>query len=530
VQFDGQLFLSKLEENIMKLFFWITIIVGLCQSFCVEADDVHINIKMEMLDLGELPTGRLSKINIWYPQGTCENLTGKKLCLAESSITDKAIIFSHGAMGSAIEYSWIGEALASAGYIVIGVNHFGESWVYGQETINVRNTGLIWQRPQDISALLDHLSAQNIFQKNINWSNIIVVGHSAGGQTAAMLAGATFDLKKIIVYCDSEESKGDHSCNYGNNKENIPEAFLKKFSEVQQDARIKMIILLDPALGTAVQPESLRAIKLPTFIVGAKNNDFLPWNNHGQRYASEISNASTKLLTGQEGHFVFLSPCDNNIKVMDIPLCEDRAGVDRKAIQEELSKNILEFISDNKQVFTVQPPTIIPVKQYPKSHGILQIILYTPHWVFGLLLVLIVFGLLQTRTRQVRIQMALIMPAVMLLLSFTGVLRYVGPQIPALFCWLLGIAATTVVSIKLIGKNSAQFDVTTRKLIIQGSWIPLCVILAIFITRYALGVATAMDLNIVHAPHFPISVSLILGALSGFFLARGIIFWQMTRQ
>lgn len=514
----------------MKVFFWITtIILALSQSIYAAADNGDVKVKMETLDLGELATGRPSKINVWYAQGVCENLTDKKLCLAESAITDKAIIFSHGAMGSAIEYSWIGEKLAAAGYIVIGVNHFGESWVYGQETINARNTGLIWQRPQDISALLDHLSAQNIFQKNINWSNIIAVGHSAGGQTAAMLAGATFDLKKIIAYCDSEESKDDRSCNYGRNRAEAPEAFQQQFSASQGDARIKMIVMLDPALGTAAQPESLRTIKLPSFIIGAKNNDFLPWNNHGQRYASEIPNAKVKLLTGQEGHFVFLSSCDNKIKVMDVPLCEDRAGVDRKATQEELAQNILEFIQTNNEAFATQTPVMAPAKQYSKSPGILAIILYTPHWVFGLLAVLIVFGLMQTRNRQVRIQVALILPLAMLILSVTGVLRYVGLQLPTLFCWLLGIAVVTALSIKLIGKDLARFDASTRKLIIKGSWVPLFVILGIFITRYALGVATAMDLKIIHHPYFPILVSLNLGAWSGFFLARGIIFWQVTK-
>jgi len=487
------------------------------------------DVKMETIDLGELATGRPSKINVWFPQGNCAKSSENTLCLADSAITDKAIIFSHGAMGSAVEYSWIGETLAASGYVVVGVNHFGESWVYGQDTINPRSTTFIWQRAQDISAVLDRLSKKDIFQKKVNWENIIAVGHSAGGQTAAMLAGATFDLKQLISYCDSEESKGDRSCNYGIDKASAPEAFLQKFSASQQDARIKMIVLLDPALGSGVKAESLHKIKLPSLIIGAKNNDFLPWPNHGLRYANNIPTAKSKLLTGQEGHFVFLTPCDNKIKVMDVPLCEDREGVDRKAIQQELSQYMLEFISQHTAAISAQTSMAAPAKQYSKSNALFEILLYTPRWVFGLLIVLIAFGIMQARTRAVRLQVALILPLAMLLLSLSGVLGYVGWHLSALSCWLLGSSVVAVLSVKLIGKDIARFDSVNQKLIIQGSWLPLFIIMGIFITRYVLGVATAMQFDIVHQRFFPIWVGLALGAWSGFFLGRGFIFWQVKK-
>lgn len=515
----------------MKFALWVTtLILVLSQSFYAAADNSSATVKMETLDMGELATGRPSKIQIWFPQGTCANLADKQLCLAESAITDKAVILSHGAMGSADGLSWVGESFAAAGYVVIGVNHFGESWVYGQDTLNPRSTGFIWQRAQDISALLDLLAAKNIFQTQVNWSNIIAVGHSAGGQTAAMLAGATFDLKQLTTYCDSEASKGDRSCNYGKNSASAPEAFLKKFSASQKDSRVKMIMLLDPALGSAVQSESLRTITVPSLIVGAKNDDFLPWINHGLRYANGIPHSNIKLLTGQEGHFVFITSCTLQIKVMDVPLCEDRAGVDRNATQHELGHTMLEFTRTNDAAFTAQTSVVTtPEKQYSQSTTLSEILIYTPHWVFGLLAILVIFGVLQARTRQVTIQVALILPLAMLVLSLSGVLRYVGLQLPALLCWLVGIAVVAALSLKVIGKNLAHFDSVNRKLVIQGSWLPLFIILGIFITRYALGVATAMEFGIIHERYFPLLVSLVLGAWSGFFLARGIIFWRAKK-
>jgi predicted dienelactone hydrolase len=300
--------------------------------------------KMEIVDLGELPTGRQSKINLWFPQGKCGSLSERQYCLADNAITDKVIVFSHGAMGSAIEYSWIGEGLAAAGYVVVGINHFGEARIYGEDSTNPRSTALIWQRPQDISAVLDWFGQQQLFQKPVNWSSIVAIGHSSGGQTVSMLVGATFDLKLLMAYCASPQSQGDLSCHYGTNSASAPAAFQQQFSEQRKDARIRLAVMLDPALGSAVNIASLHDIKVPSLVVGAQNNDFLPWTHHGLRYASAVPNVSLKLLTGQEGHFVFLSQCSHAIQVMGVSLCEDRPSVDRALVHKDLLRTIIEFI------------------------------------------------------------------------------------------------------------------------------------------------------------------------------------------
>ena len=93
-----------------------------------------------------------------------------------------------------------------------------------------------------------------------------------------------------------------------------------------------------------MQVTSLRKINIPTLVVGAENNDFLPWKQHGLRYASEIPNAKINSFKSQEGHFVFISACSHKTKVMGISLCEDRGGVDRKAVQESVFDGLIAFV------------------------------------------------------------------------------------------------------------------------------------------------------------------------------------------
>ena len=62
-------------------------------------------VQMAAIDMGVLATGRPQKIHLWYPRGNCPG-RNIPLCLADTAVSHKVVVFSHGAMGSATEYSW----------------------------------------------------------------------------------------------------------------------------------------------------------------------------------------------------------------------------------------------------------------------------------------------------------------------------------------------------------------------------------------------------------------------------------------
>lgn len=507
-----------------------------CLLFCVTSASTFA--AATDIDLGVLPNAQQVKIRVWYPEGQCAGEANPEiLCLSETAITNKVIVFSHGAMGSALEYSWLGEGLAAQGYIVVGINHFGESWIYGKETVNPRTTGFIWQRAQDISALLNHLGQHNLFQKSVDWQHVVLIGHSAGGQTAAMLAGARFELAAITRYCESAQAKEDLSCEYAKQSAQAPAEFHKAFGSLQQDLRITGIVLLDPALGPTLLPESLQQVQIPALVVGAQHNDFIPWGNHGARYAAALPNSQVHLLTGQEGHFVFLSPCTHDVRVMGVALCQDRSGVDRVAVHAQLLQKILSFIQEQDAVITTiktpvfkeQVQEVNPQSFVQPSINLLDIIKHTPKWVFGLMVILIVFGVIQSRTRKVSAILAVSLPLFMLFLSFNGVVSNLGWKGTVLASWIVGLLAASYLFLKLMNRNKVKWDIESGKYHLQGSWTPLMIFMGIFFTRYALGVAIAMDADILRQPFTPSLVSVVLGALSGFFVARIMIYWQVKK-
>ena len=288
------------------------------------------------------------KVVFWYPAGSCVGEPELR-CNHELSASLPPILLSHGAMGSALEYQWLARTLAARGHIVVGVSHFGESWVYGQESIQPQMVTSVWHRPQDISAVLNNLSAQPVFNAAPNWSRVIAAGHSSGGYTALALVGLRLNAAQLRDYCDSDASLQDLGCRYasdinqGVNKTELSTA-AKLLAHSYADARVIAAIVLAPALGPGATLKSLASLNVPVFIAAAQQDEFLPHPAHGQRYVKGIKAAEVMLLNNGEGHFVFVDPCEHRYRAQGVAICRDAEGVDREAVHAKVAQSVLVFV------------------------------------------------------------------------------------------------------------------------------------------------------------------------------------------
>jgi len=336
-------------------------------------------VQVTELDLYDHKRQRPVKITLWYPaQTSCKDA---RICLAQQTIVHKAVVFSHGAMGAAKGYSWIGRMFAAQGYVTVGVNHYGESWIYGPEHVNPAAALQFWERPLDISFVLDVLQnnqltaavlppalvtssatvksdpatqvavaksktlaqAPAIFSLELNWQQIVAVGHSSGGATVLSMAGSKLDFKDAALYCATAAAATDRSCHYLKFQ---TEANTKGYNPAQDfsDSRIQSVIALDPALGHAATTPSLQAIKVPVLIIGSSQNDFLPYDRHAGYYAAAIPAATNLVFTQGEGHFVYLDRCKHAYQAMGVALCSDRPGIDRTQVHKKAGATMLQFI------------------------------------------------------------------------------------------------------------------------------------------------------------------------------------------
>lgn len=151
---------------------------------------------------------------------------------------------------------------------------------------------------------------------------------------------------------------------------------------------------------------------------------------------------------------------------------------------------------------------------------LVQILSNTPAWVFASFLVLLVFGLMQTRTRKVQKIPALLLPAGMIALSLFGIGSSFGLSLIPVASWAIALSMAAYVGYALFRDKRVEYDAIAGKFLVPGSWVPLGVLLAIFFAKYVYGVMHAFNAEVITAPLFIVFLSAVYGLLSGYFAAR----------
>lgn len=154
---------------------------------------------------------------------------------------------------------------------------------------------------------------------------------------------------------------------------------------------------------------------------------------------------------------------------------------------------------------------------------VIEILKRTPPWVFVLFFALLALGYSQTKARVLSRMRVSMLPIAMIGLSFYGVLSAFGILTIGIAFWVLGVAISVVVGVKIGVPKGVTFSTETKSFFVPGSWQPLAMMMAIFFTKYAVGVSLARQLPIVGEIAFVGSVSLCYGLFSGVFFARALV-------
>jgi hypothetical protein len=155
----------------------------------------------------------------------------------------------------------------------------------------------------------------------------------------------------------------------------------------------------------------------------------------------------------------------------------------------------------------------------------------TPTWVWGLLAALLGLGLSLVRNSTASLLRVTVMPVAMTGLSLWGVSSAFGNS-PMLGFVMLVWAAGALCTLLLIGSTAAprgvEYDPASRIFSIPGSWVPLAMILGIFLTRYVVNVDIAMQPSLSHDNVYALVVGGIYGLFSGAFTGRAARLWRIA--
>jgi hypothetical protein len=158
-----------------------------------------------------------------------------------------------------------------------------------------------------------------------------------------------------------------------------------------------------------------------------------------------------------------------------------------------------------------------------------ELISHTPTWVFVVFFALLVLGFKQSKQREVKVNTVFILPIAMTLFSFFGVYSVFGISLLSLGLWGLALVLVLILALKLAYPKLVSYSKQDNKLTIPGSWVPLCLMMAIFFTKYVVGFAVARQLSIVDGMLFMLLISVLYGAFSGIFIARSLVMFKASK-
>ncbi len=266
------------------------------------------------------------------------------------------IVLSHGTGGSAMQMAWLGTALARAGYIAAAVNHPGNNAL---EPYTAEGFVLWWERATDLSEVIDGMLADPEFGPKIDKDRIGAAGFSIGGYTVLALGGARADISVITDLCKQQPDAP--VCHVPEMKEmGTPEQMLAavrktsgvslaRSDESYLDPRVHAIVAIAPAVGMTLTRDSLRAMKVPVFLIVGSADPIATPKDNADLIRSRMHRARETVLPNV-AHYTFLDVCTAQGKKELGVFCDDPPGVDREAVHTEVEEMAVGFFDRELKV------------------------------------------------------------------------------------------------------------------------------------------------------------------------------------
>lgn len=262
-------------------------------------------------------------VEVWFPAQEADGPLHSYLLGLTSTAIDgtpacdaprPAVLFSHGNGGLRYQSMFLVEFLASHGYVVIAPDHVDNTSFDEDETAYGR---VALRRPSDLLRAWDTATADPRLAGCLDESaGFAVVGHSFGGWTALVLAGAPIDLVHTAEVCGA--SRG-WLCQLLDE----PVSGLVDLS----DARVWASVPMTPATADTLSATSAAALDVPVAILGGTQDDLTPWETDQAALWPAVT-ASPAALVQVDGasHYTFSDSC----RLLPIPdFCGGDIDLDR---------------------------------------------------------------------------------------------------------------------------------------------------------------------------------------------------------
>ena len=186
------------------------------------------------------------------------------------------------------------------------------------------------ERPRQITALLDYLEAQPVWQQQIDFDRIGVLGQSFGGYTALALAGAQLNFDQLAADCPPGTLSLNISLLLQCQALELAEPGVTTLDLA--DERVKAAIAINPITSVLFGKNSLSQIEQPTLILAGGADTVAPALNEQIRPYTWLTVPERYLMVMPQGtHFSVSAVSETGSEAFPLPdeLIGLRPDVDR---------------------------------------------------------------------------------------------------------------------------------------------------------------------------------------------------------
>lgn len=247
------------------------------------------------------------------------------------------IVISHGQGGSYLGHHDTASALANAGFVVVSLNHPGDSFDDDGAAQQLR---IFESRPRDVSRVISFMLSNWPHRQQLDPRAIGVFGFSRGGYTALALAGATPSASASAVrFCQSWWSFVLSLCRQLDAD--------KVQIRPQADSRVRAVVVVDPL--DLFDAAGVRKVQVPVQLWASEMGGDGVELAHVEAIRAALPQPPEYRIARGAGHFAYLAPCSPEFKKAEPELCKDPDGFDRGLWHQTLNAAVVSFFKRRLQ-------------------------------------------------------------------------------------------------------------------------------------------------------------------------------------
>lgn len=271
------------------------------------------------------------------------------------------VVISHGFGADRRFFNYLAKHLASYGLIVVAIEHPGSNvQALAEPTGTLLPAQEFIDRPQDVSLVLDRLDTMNRtsfpLRGRLNLDQVTLVGHSLGGYTGLVLAGAPLDQAALTDFCQSLGANALTPADWLQ----CAAVDLDLPTEGLADDRIAQLVIMNPIIGQLFGTDGLTQVQVPTLMLTGTQDGVTPSTDQQLRPFDQLAGPRALIAVIGGTHLSVGDPNNINPALTQIPFMPELPTTETALLRQYLKGTVLSFIMQQTPAARRYQPFLSP--------------------------------------------------------------------------------------------------------------------------------------------------------------------------